>query len=460
MKKKWIIALFAALALIAAACSSSSDDTTTTTTTVADGGDGGGEGETPYEYLNNALAGEYEGTEIILQTQWTESEEEKLLASLAPFEESTGISITHEGLAGDHETVLTVRVDGDDAPDIAQIAQPGKMVQFASEGKLVNLSDWINEAQLEEDYIQSFLDLAEYDGSTYGVWWKGDLKSIVFYPVQAFADAGYEVPTTWDELIALSDQIVADGNGNPWCIGIESGDATGWPATDMLEDMILRTAGADVYDQWMTHEIPFNDPAVLDAAGYMADIYFTDDYAWGGNTGINATWIGDIPIPMLTEEGETECWMLKQAAWIQDFFVDGTQFPDQVDFFYLPGINPEAGNPVLGSADMFMMFNDRPEVRALMEYFATADSAQPWIEAGGFISPNQSVPLDWYTSWPNNRLAAMMADASVFRFDASDVMPTEVGGGTFWSEMVNWVSANGENTEEVFQNIEDSWPNG
>lgn len=460
MKKKWIIALFAALALIAAACGSAADETTTTSTTVADGGSGGEEGPTPYEHLNRAMAGEFSGTSIVLQTQWTESEEEKLLASLKPFEDATGITITHEGLAGDHETVLTVRVDGGDAPDIAQIAQPGKMAQFAAEGSLVNLSEWINEDQLAEDYIQSFLDLASYEGNTYGVWWKGDLKSIVWYPVQAFADNGYEVPTTWDELITLSDKIIADGNGNPWCIGIESGDATGWPATDMLEDMMLRVAGGDVYDQWTNHEIPFNDPAVLEAAKYMADIYFTDGYAWGGNTGINATWIGDIPIPLLTEDGETECWMHKQAAWIRDFFTEGTQFPEDVDFFYLPGIDPAHGNPVLGSADMFMMFNDRPEVRALMEYFATAESAHPWIDAGGFISPNQSVPLSWYTDYPNNKLAAMMAGADTFRFDASDVMPAVVGAGTFWTGMVDWVAANGTNTEAVFQAIEDSWPAG
>lgn len=459
MKKRWIIALFAALAIFAAACSPADESSETTTT--ADSGDGGGsEGETPYEHLNAALAGEYDGTEITLQTQWTESEEEKLLAVLAPFEESTGITVNHEGLAGDHETVLTVRVEGDDAPDVAQIAQPGKMQQFASEGKLVDLSEWMNMDQLESDYIDSFLNLASYEDGTYGVWFKGDLKSIVWYPVQKFEEAGYQVPETWDELIALSDQIVADGNGNPWCLSVESGDATGWPATDWLEDIVLRTLGGDVYDQWTNHEIAFNDGQILEAADYMSEIYFTPDYAWGGNTGINATWIGDIPTFMITDTGETECWMHKQAAWIRDFFTEGVEFPEDVDFFYFPPIDEAHGTPVLGSGDMMMMFNDRPEVRALMEYFATAEAAKPWIDAGGFISPNQSVPLDWYSDYPNNKLAAIMNGASTFRFDASDAMPAEVGQGTFWSEMVNWIAANGENTDEVFQSIEDSWPQG
>lgn len=476
MNKRWLIAVVTAMTLIIAACATAEEggDTTTTaagggdtTTTAADVEEttttatGGEAGDTGYEHLNAAIGGEYAGAEVTVQTQWgLESEKEKIDAVFAQFTEQTGITVLHEAITGDHETVLTVRVDGGDPPDIAQLAQPGKMRQFASEGQLVDLSEWMNMDQLAEDYIDSFLSLSEYEGGTYSVWFKGDLKSIVWYPVDAFADNGYEVPATYEELIALSDQIVADGNGNPFCIGIESGDATGWPATDWMEDIVLRTAGGEVYDQWVNHEIPFNDPQILEAAGYMSELFFTEDYAWGGSTGINATNIADIPIPLLTADGETECWMHKQAAWIRDFFTEGTEFPTDVDFFYFPPIKAEQGSPVLGAADMFMMFNDRPEVRAIMEYLATPEAAKPWIDAGGFMSPNQSVPLDWYTDYPNDQLAAMLNAATVFRFDGSDAMPAEVGAGTFWSEMVNWVSADGTNTEEIFQKIEDSWPTG
>lgn len=478
MSKRWIIAMMMAFAMIVAACSPAADtgdsDTTaapvettegeTTETTsgeTTETTEGGDIMEGPYEHLNMAYAGDFDGAEVTVQTQWgLEAEKEKIDAVFAPFTEATGITVTHEAITGDHETILTVRVEGGDAPDIAQHASPGQMRQFAAAGQLVDLSQWMNMDQLGEDYIDSFLDLSSYEGGTYSVWFKGDLKSIVWYPVQAFADNGYEVPTTYDELIALSNQIVADGNGNPFCIGIESGDATGWPATDWLEDILLRTVGGDVYDQWVSHEIPFNDPQIIEAAGYMAELFFTEGYAWGGSTGINATNIADIPIPLLTADGETECWMHKQAAWIRDFFTEGTEFPADVDFFYFPPIIAEQGSPVLGAADMFLMFNDRPEVRAIMEYLATAEAAKPWIDRGGFMSPNQSVPLDWYTDYPNDQLAVMLNEATVFRFDGSDAMPAEVGNGTFWSEMVNWVAAGGANTEEVFQNVEDSWPTG
>jgi alpha-glucoside transport system substrate-binding protein len=472
MSKRWLIAMIAALGMIVAACANpeegggdatttseaSPEETTTTagaeTTTTADDGDTAG--ETPYEHLNAALNGEYTGTSVTVNAQWVDAEEENILSVLTPFEEATGIDITYEGLT-DYETVLTVRVEGGDAPDIAQIAQPGKMRQFAAEGQLVAISDWINMDQIRGDYIESFVDLGSHEGDMYGLFFKGDLKSIIWYPVEAFAEAGYEVPTTWDDLLALSDQIVADTGTTPWCVSIEHGDASGWVATDWMEDILLRTAPPEVYDQWITHEIPFNDPEVLEAADYLSRIWFTDGYVYGGNTAINATFVGDTQTPMFTEGGP-ECWMHKQAAWIPEFWPEGTEAGVDSSFFYFPAIEEEFGNPVLGGGDQWMMFDDRPEVRALIEFLATADAARPWIERGGFVSPNSSVPLDWYGAFPNDVLASIMAEADTFRFDASDTMPTEVGQGTFWSAMVDWVAANGEGTEELFQSVEDSWP--
>jgi alpha-glucoside transport system substrate-binding protein len=476
MSIRWLIATIAALSLVVVACANPEEgggdgdtattvaapeeETTTTgdadTTTTADGGEA--VGETPYEHLNAALNGDLAGTSVTVNAQWIDGEEENILSVLTPFEEATGIDITYEGLT-DYETVLTVRVEGGDAPDIAQIAQPGKMQQFAAEGQLVAISDWINMGQIRTDYIESFVDLGSFEGDMYGLFFKGDLKSIVWYPVQAFEDAGYEIPATWDDLVALSDQIIADTGTNPWCISIEHGDASGWVATDWMEDILLRTAPPEIYDQWTTHEIPFNDPEVLEAADYMSQIWFGDDYVYGGSTAINATFVGDTQTPMFSETGP-ECWFHKQAAWIPGFWPEGTEAGFDSSFFYFPPIEEEFGNPVLGGGDQWMMFDDRPEVRALIEYLATPEGAQPWIERGGFVSPNSSVPLDWYATYPNDELAAILAEADTFRFDASDAMPTEVGGGSFWQAMIDWVAADGEGTEDLFQTVEDSWPAG
>jgi alpha-glucoside transport system substrate-binding protein len=485
-KYRWLV-LVAVLAMTAAACGTPAATTTTTAapdTTTTTSGDGETTttaepgASTGYEHLDRALAGEFEGTTVEVWAQWLpdSSEAANFDYTLEAFRAATGIDVQFEPTVS-YETALPVAVDGGNAPDIAQVAQPGSMHVFAEEGSLVNLSDWFNVDKLTEDLCCGLVEQGSYNGSLYGVYYKTDVKSIVWYPVQAFADAGYAVPTSWEELVALSDQIVADGS-NPWCISIqhEAAAASGWVATDWMEDILLRTAPLEIYSQWYNHEIPFNHPEVLEAAEYMSQIWFTPDYAYGGNVYMNQTFIGETQDPMFADGGP-DCWMQKQAAWITGFWGANRDFPDDptlwpnqpgenVAFFYFPPIEEEFGSPVLGGADMWVMFNesatgrsdDRPEVRALLEWLATPEGAEGWIERGGFLGANKNIPLDWYTSYPNNELAVMVSEATAFGFDASDLMDASVGKGTFWTEMIRWVDANGEGTEEIFQNIEDSWP--
>ncbi|MCA9897721.1 MAG: hypothetical protein KC433_05990, partial [Anaerolineales bacterium] len=166
-------------------------------------------------------------------------------------------------------------------------------------------------------------------------------------------------------------------------------------------------------------------------------------------------WVGDTQTPMFDDAGP-QCWMHRQAGWIPDFWPEGKVAGVDSSFFYLPPIDETYGRPVLGGGDVFAAFSDRPEVLAVIEYLATADSAKGWVEAGGFISPNRSVPADWYGSYVDQAQAEILQGATTLRFDASDLMPAEVGAGTFWSGMVDWVS--GTDTETVLQQIEDSWP--
>ena len=413
-----------------------------------------------YTHLAAAEAGEYAGTSVEILSQWVEAEGENFTATLADFAERTGIDITTEGIT-DYETVLNVRVEGGNAPDIAQVAQPGLMQEFASAGHLVNLSDWMDTDQLASDYSTAWTDLTAVDGDTYGVFFRANTKSIVWYPVAAFEAAGYEVPETWDDLIALQEAILADG-GTPWCITMEHGDATGWVATDWIEDVLLRTADTDVYDAWVAHEIPFDSPEVVAAAEQVGEIWFGEGHVIGGSTGIGATFVGDAMNPTFDEP--PGCWLHRQAAWIPDFWPADpeTEEPlytpgEDAAFFFLPGETVE-DRPVLGSGDMMLMFSDRPEVRAVMEYLATADAAAGWVEAGGFISPNAAVPTASYSDYASGQQAEILATATVLRFDASDSMPAEVGQGTFWTGMVDWVAADGTNTAEVFADIEASWP--
>ncbi|KAA3647049.1 MAG: carbohydrate ABC transporter substrate-binding protein [Chloroflexi bacterium] len=406
-------------------------------------------------YLERARAGEFAGTEVSIFGKWTEGEGDKFEAALVPFAQATGIDVQFEGSA-EFETLITVRVEGGDAPDIAGFPQPGLLAEFARNGDLVDLGAHIDVETLESQYSDAWINLGTVDGTLSGVFYRASTKSIVWYPVQAFEDAGYKIPETWDELIALSDQIVADGS-TPWCISMEHGGVTGWVATDWIEDVLLRTASPEIYDQWVTHEIPFDHPEVLEAAEIVGDVFFNPDYVYGGSTAILTTWVGDTQTPMFDEAGP-QCWMHRQAGWIPDFWPEGKVAGVDSSFFYLPPIEAEFGNPVLGAGDVFGAFNDRPEVLAMIEYLASPDGAEVWVKSGGFISPNSAVPAEWYTSYVDQAQADILANADTLRFDASDLMPTEVGGGTFWSGMIDWVSADGTNTEEVFAAVEASWP--
>jgi alpha-glucoside transport system substrate-binding protein len=466
-RARWLSAALL-VAVLGAACGDDDDDDDAADTTPAtvdagsadtgDTGDGEGDGAAPaapaaYAELVAAEAGEYDGTTVTFLGPWIEAEQEAFEATLAGFEERTGIDVQYEG-NGDFETVLNVRVESGDAPDLAVIPQPGLLRSFVESGDVLDISGHVAPDQLAEDYSQAWLDLATVDGQLSGVFFRASTKSIVWYPVAAFEEAGYAIPTTWDELIALSDQIVADGS-TPWCISIEDSGATGWVATDWLEEIVLREAGPDVYDQWVAHEIPFDDPAIAAALDTMGEIWLNEDYVYGGTTAILTTWIGDTQTPMFEAAGP-DCWMHRQAGWIPDFWPEGTEPGVDSDFFYLPPIDPALGSPVLGAGDVMAAFDDRPEVWAVLEYLATPDAAAGWIEQGGFISPHNGVTLDSYANVVDQGQAEILANATTFRFDGSDLMPAEVGAGTFWSGMVEWVD--GADTATVLSDIDASWP--
>jgi alpha-glucoside transport system substrate-binding protein len=376
-------------------------------------------------------------------------------ASMDPFEERTGIQVEYEG-SGDFETLILVRVEGNDPPDIAAFPQPGLLADFVDKGNVLDLSDWFDADYLKGQYEDHWLDMAMMDGMMSGVWYRANVKSLVWYPVPEFQEAGYEIPETWDELLALSDQIVADGN-TPWCIGIESAGATGWVATDWMEDIMLRTQPAEKYDQWVTGELPFNSPEVKNAAEIMGEIWFNDDYVFGGTPSILTTPFGDAPTPMFDDP--PSCYMHRQASFIPAFFPEGVTLGEDVDFFYLPPIKPdEFPKPVLGAGDLFAAFNDRPEVREVMKYLTTGESTKAWLQSGGFVSPHKDTQLDWYPTETDRKYAEILSEASVFRFDGSDLMPGAVGAGSFWTGMVDYVSAEGENLDAVMTDIDSSWP--
>ncbi|RMH02429.1 MAG: carbohydrate ABC transporter substrate-binding protein [Chloroflexi bacterium] len=408
-------------------------------------------------YLERALAGEFSGTVVTMMGPFTDEDEVLFNESIAAFEEKTGIDIQYTGTK-EFEATISVRVDAGDAPDIADFPQPGLAGNFAKQGKLVDVTTFLSMDYLQSQYNQSWLDMATLEGPDgpimAGVWQRFNGKSLVWYPKDDFDEAGYKVPETWDELIELSNQIVQDGD-TPWCIGIESGVATGWPATDWMEEVMLRTTSLENYDKWVTGELPFNSPEVKRAAETVAEIWFNDDYVFGGRAAIVSTFFGDAPAPMFEEP--PRCWLHKQGNFITSFFPEDAEPGVDYDFFYLPPIDEQYGRPFLVAGDLMSMFNDRPEVRAVMEFFTTAESASGWMAAGGALSPHTDATLDMYGDPVVRGIAELVMNATSFRFDGSDLMPGEVGAGSFWKGMTDWVSGTAD-LDTVLQEIDDSWP--
>jgi alpha-glucoside transport system substrate-binding protein len=443
--KKSLFKLFvviALLTLVLGACAQADDEPA---------GDTGGTG-TAYE---RAIAGEFKGTVVTMTGPFTDADAVKFDQSIAAFETQTGIDIQYEG-SKEFEATIASKVNADDAPDIVDFPQPGLAAGFAAEGKVIDVSTFLPKSSFD-NYLQSWWDMAKMQGPngeiTGGVWHRFNGKSLVWYPKAAFEAAGYTIPSTWDELIALSDMIVADGD-TPWCVGIESGAATGWPATDWMEEFMLRTTSLDNYDMWVAGELKFNSPEVKGALTKLDELW-ADKYVYGGRAAIVTTFFGDAPTPMF--EDPPKCWMHKQGNFIISFFPEGKMAGTDYGVFYLPGIDPAYGKPFLVAGDIMVMFHDRPEVRAVMEFFTKGEALRSWLAAGGALAPHKDVALDWYGDPLEREIASLVAGATSLRFDGSDLMPGAVGAGSFWTGMTSYFSG-AVDMDTALAEIDASWP--
>jgi alpha-glucoside transport system substrate-binding protein len=409
--------------------------------------------------LANAFNGQYKGTKVTMFGPFGSEDEIKFNNSIKSFEDATGIDIQYEG-SKEFETTINVRVEGGNPPDIADFPQPGLMASIAKSGKVQDVKSWFNSEWLNSNYNQGYIDTATVQGPSGpilgGVFHRVNTKSIVFYPKKAWDAAGYQVPQTWDEMIKLMDQIAADGD-TPWCIGIESGTATGWPATDWMEDIMLRTTSLENYDKWTRGELPFTSPEVKKAAQVMADIWFNEKYVFGGRQQIVSTAFGDAPAPMFQDP--PKCYLHRQGNFSTSVFETikpGVQGGVDYDFFYLPPIDPQYGKPVLFAGDVMTAFANRPEVRAVMQYFTTYDGVKGWVQAGGALAPHKDANLADYNNDTDRKIAQILLDATSVRFDGSDLMPGAVGAGTFWKGMTNYVSG-AVNLDQAMEEIQAGW---
>ena len=434
------LALVLPLALVAAACADDDDDGDAQTD------DQGSENQDQ----NQDEAPNLEGEEVTVFGPEVEVEMQSLEESFAPFEEETGVDIT---VTGDRsfETQVGSQIQAGNPPDIAMFPQPGRIEGFTED--LVPLDDELRSTA--EDNFGTWIDLVTVDDEVYAVPAKADLKSLVWYSPSEFEEAGYEIPETFADYEALVDQILADGN-TAFCVGLGSDAATGWPFTDWVEDYMLRLQGPEVYDQWVEHEIPFDDPAVVETAQYVIDLWSQEGAVFGGLQNVAATPFAEAGVPLL----EGDCMLHRQGNFYAANWPEGTELgPEgQVNAFYLPG-SEENPNITLSGGIYAAAFADRPEVLETMEFLASTDYANKRAPVGGFLAPNRNTDTSLYPTEIEQQFAEILADADPVRFDASDLMPGEVGSGSFWTAAVD-ITTGAKQVPAAFADVEASWPEG
>ncbi len=400
------------------------------------------------------------GKQITIFGPWLTPEDDIFRSVLAYFSDATGADVVYTGSDGFEQQIL-IDAEAGSAPNIAVFPQPGLAAVMAGKGQLSPLSDDIK-SWVADNYAagQSWVDLGSYpdaDGNTqmYGFFYNVNLKSIVWYSPENFEDAGYEVPETFEDLKALTEQIVADGE-TPWCIGLGSGGATGWPATDWVEDIMLRTQPPEVYDGWVTNEIKFSDERVLAAMEEFGWFALDDAKVSGGSAGVASTDFRDSPKGMFASP--PQCYMHRQASFASAFFPEDVVVGEDADFFYLPGFaEKDLGSPVLGGGTLMAVSNPGDGVDELMEFFTLPFAHEVLMAQTGFLTPHKGANLDAYKDDTLRKQGEIMLGATTFRFDGSDLMPAAVGQGSFWTGMVDFTG--GKSAAEVAAEIDASWPN-
>ncbi|MFC6354565.1 ABC transporter substrate-binding protein [Luethyella okanaganae] len=393
------------------------------------------------------------GTEVSLYGTISDTEADLLNESWADFEACTGIDVVYEP-SKEFETQINVRAQGGNPPNLAIFPQPGLLADLADAGHLKPAPDTVV-ANSKEFWSEDWQRYGTVGGTVYGAPLMASVKGYVWYSPSTFKDNGWQVPATLDELSALTKKI-ADSGTKPWCVGFASGDSTGWPGTDWVEDFVLRQSGPEVYDKWVTNEVKFTDPAIAKAFDGVGSLIKNPDYVNGGLGDVNSiatTEFGDAGLPIL----DGSCAMHHQASFYEGFWPKGTTVAPDGDVwaFLLPGEKAGA-NAVTGGGEIVAAFSDAKEVAAVQTYLSSDTWANIRVGLGGVISANKGLDSAKASSELLKTSVEILQDPdTTFRFDASDLMPGAVGAGSFWKGMVDWIG--GKSTPDTLSFIQGTW---
>ncbi len=400
-----------ALALILGCTSATTTTTSPTTTTTST--------TTSTTSTTTAPAGSVEVLGV-----WGSSELDSFNAMVAPWEQQTGGKMNFTGTR-DLTAILTTRIQASNPPDVAILPNPGLMKQYANAGNLQPIGAMIPSSTISQ-YPQAWIDLGTVNNKLYALFIRAANKSMVWYDPKTFSANNWQTPSTWDNMIALSNQIVS-AKGTPpapWAMGIENGAATGWAGTDWIAQIFLEQNGGAAYDQWVAHQIPWTDPRIKNAWNMWGTVVNTPGYVPGGATTVLATNFQDASYWPF--ETPPQAAMYYEGDFIEGFIT--TQFPAlkpvvDFDYFPFPTISTQYQNAVTGGADLVVAFKDNPTVRSFISYLATPQAQDIWVKRGGFVSVNKQVSISDYPDPVAQKSVQQLINASLFRFGAGDSMP-------------------------------------
>ncbi|WP_449283592.1 ABC transporter substrate-binding protein [Leucobacter sp.] len=386
-----------------------------------DGGGGGGDG---------AAGDEFSGETLNVAAAWSGAEQENFEAVLDEFEQRTGATVNYTSFGDNGPTYLQGQLEGGTPPNVAILGQPALMQSLASEGDILPVGDAVKSA-VEENYSESWIDLGSVDGELYGVWFKAANKSTVWYNADIYDEAGAVAPEGWDDFLTQLG-LVSDAGYS----GISIGADVGWPLTDWFENVYLRTAGPEKYDQLTNHEIPWTDDSVKEALEVLATLWGSDLVQPGGDQ-------RDFPTSVTEVFGsDPQAGTVFEGDFVAgNIAADGNSVVGENALFYdFPAIEGSAP-AVVGGGDVAVQFTDDDATNALMEFLASPDSAEIWVPAGGLTSPNGGVDTSLYPDDISRQIAEALTGAEAFRFDMSDLTPSAFGGTPgqgFWQEMISF----------------------
>ena len=383
-------------------------------------------------------------------------------AGVDPYAKSQGITIKWASDANFNADVVN-KVKSGNLPDIAMFPQPGIMAQLAMQGQLADLSKVMDVKSLKSQLVAGLEDVGTVNGKVYAIAPSINVKSLVFYPKKAWTAANLTAPTTLDDLMKFSETLKSQGK-TPWCMGIESGTGTGWPATDWMEQLVLDYNGVSTYNRWIAHTIKFDSPEVKKAADYYQKIFGSPGYVYGGQKAIAGQAFGTAGNPMFNvhnTESKPACYMFKQGNFItgSGFFPSSIikSMDDNVGVFPFPG-QTASDKPVEGGGDVAALFSGKNQSAIkILKYMLTPTFCSSCPQSFAYISPFKNFALSNYPNKLSQTMAQIAYNATSFAFDASDAMPGAVGSGSFWKQMTAWI--NGSTSQNAaLKAIDASWP--